>query len=214
MKRKMLLKKRRLFLLIPLFLLLEIVLGGIIVLVLMFIFVSCENRKNINYCKGANWNTSNSDFAKLYYPQFSSYFQTEFQKSGLILYPFDEKIENQHYLLSYKENANQYYISFEVTDYFCLFSFRIHIVSEETVLKYDYMEKYDMILTRFGKDYFYDLPINEGVFKDLYSDDQTNGYNLLYFDNIIGNIQSMYNFNMKTQSIYLEANLLIRGLDL
>jgi hypothetical protein len=81
-------------------------------------------------------------------------------------------------------------------------------------IKYDYLEKYDIILTEFGEEHFYDFSIVEGVLRDLYKDDETYGDNHLYFDNIIGNIGSYYEFNIDKKYVTIEVNSLLRGMEL
>ena len=214
MNRRLLFKKKKLFCLIPLFVLLVITLGGIIVLALLCIGVSWENRKNENYCKGANWNISIQDFETIYFPIFSSYFQEEFEKYGLIKLPFDVKKKDHFYSLSYIDDDKSIYLSYTVYESFCLFSSQMHINYDKLEIKYDYIENYDIILTEFGKEHFYDFSIVEGVLRDLYKDDETYENNPLYFDNIIGNIGSRYEFNIDKNYVAIEVNSLLREMEL
>ena len=62
MNRKLLFKKKHLFCLIPLFFLLVIILGGIIVLALLYIGFSWKNKKMKTIAKGTHWNISMQDF--------------------------------------------------------------------------------------------------------------------------------------------------------
>ena len=212
--RRLSFKKKHLFWLIPLFVLLVITLSGIIVLALLNIGFSWENKKNENYCKGANWNISIQDFETNYFPIFSNYFQEEFEKNGLIKLPFDVKKKDHFYSLSYIDDDKSIYLSYTVYKSFCLFSSQMHINYDKLEIKYDYLEKYDIILTEFGKEHFYDFSIVEGLLRDLYKDDETYGYNHLYFDNLIGNIESYYNFNIEKNYVTIEVNSLLRGMEL
>ena len=214
MNRRLSFKKKHLFWQIPLFVLLVITLGGIIVLALLYIGFSWENKKNENYCKGANWNISIQDFETNYFPIFSNYFQEEFEKNGLIKSPFDVKKKDHFYSLSYIDDDKSIYLSYTVYESFCLFSSQMQINYDKLEIKYDYLEKYDIILTEFGEEHFYDFSIVEGVLKDLYKDDETYGDNHLYFDNIIGNIGSYYEFNIDKNYVTIEVNSLLRGMEL
>ena len=90
----------------------------------------------------------------------------------------------------------------------------MHINYDKLEIKYDYIEKYDIILTKFGKEHFYDFSIVEGVLRDLYKDDETYGNNPLYFDNIIGNIGSRYEFDIDKNYVAIEVNSLLREMEL
>lgn len=72
------------------------------------------------------------------------------------------------------------------------------------------------VISEFGEEFFFDFPIEEGVFKDIYEEELLENDHHVYYTSTIGEIKSSYSISLSEEnlSIKLCVSSLIKGFDL
>lgn len=169
------------------------------------------------YYEKAGWKVNKEDYIQKYIPFFYDYFQKEFNEVGITY--FEEIQEENNYYLSYDDLQRNILISFctPTTESYCKFTSKITIfATEELLYEYETIQKYDMIMSNFGRKYFYDFSIKECIFKDIFDEHLSSNKNHIWYTSIVGNIESSYSIICKdnVSLIELYVTALIIGFDL
>lgn len=204
-------KKRRIIFLVVLAIFLPIIFIAVIVGILVICF------SQPRYYQKAGWKVNKEDYVQKYIPFFFDYFRKEFSNEVGITY-FEEIQEENNYYFSYDDSQRNILIDFytPTTESYCKFTSKIILYETDEFIKYGTIQAYDRVISNFGLNYFYDFPIQEGIFKDIFDEHLLSNKNHIWYTSIVGNIESSYSITCKdnVSLIELYVTALIIGFDL
>lgn len=170
------------------------------------------------YYEKAGWTVTKDVFISKYEPFFYNYFQKKFNnlENDILL---DEYLETDTYSLIYKNEQLDILIVFYTpeSESYCKFTSEINLYKDKnSTIGYNLFQNVDEIISEFGEEFFFDFPIEEGVFKDIYVEELLENDHHVYFTSIIGEINSSYSISLSEEnlSIKLCVSSLIKGFDL